>query len=145
MWLALTGTVALGNVLLGAAAATVGVRPLVRLLDRHPRLGKPLVALELLVAVAVDVTRSNVAVARIVLGLGGKRRRSGFVDIPLALREPAGLAVLACIITSTPGTAWAGYDAVRNVLTMHVFELLDEDEWIDTIHRYERRLLEIFA
>jgi multicomponent K+:H+ antiporter subunit E len=145
MWLALVGAIDVGNLLLGAAAATVGVRPLVRLLDRHPRLRKPWVALELLVAVAIDVTRSNVAVARIVLGLAGRSRRSGFVEIPLTLREPAGLAVLACIITSTPGTAWAGYSSAGSVLTMHVFDLMDEDEWIGVIHRYERYLLEIFA
>ena len=31
--------------------------------------------------------------------------------IPLELRDPGGLAALACIITATPGHAWARYDA----------------------------------
>jgi multicomponent K+:H+ antiporter subunit E len=53
--------------------------------------------------------------------------------------------VLACIITSTPGTAWARYDSARGVLTMHILDLIDEREWVDIIkQRYERRLLEIF-
>lgn len=147
MWLALVGSVDASSILLAALAAGLAVRPLARLLDRRPRFAKPLVALELVVVVLVDVVRSNIAVAAIVLGLAGRsRRRTGFVDIPLTLREPAGLAVLACIITSTPGTAWAGYDAARSVLTMHIFDLKDESEWISMIHdRYERRLLEIFA
>ena len=32
--------------------------------------------------------------------------RSGFVNIPLDLRDPYALAALACIITATPGTLW---------------------------------------
>jgi multicomponent K+:H+ antiporter subunit E len=53
--------------------------------------------------------------------------------------------VLACIITATPGTSWARYDAVRNTLTIHVLDLVDEQAWITQFKlRYERRLLEIF-
>jgi multicomponent K+:H+ antiporter subunit E len=67
------------------------------------------------------------------------------VQIPLELRHPAALAALACIITATPGTAWARYDSVRGVLTMHILDLIDDETWIRTIkERYERRLLEIF-
>ena len=61
------------------------------------------------------------------------------------MRDPAGLAALACIITATPGTAWAGYDAASGVLTMHVLDLADPQAMRDTIRgRYERRLMEIF-
>jgi multicomponent K+:H+ antiporter subunit E len=93
--------------------------------------------------VLTDIVRSNIGVARIVLG--ARTRGAGLVEIPLELRNPAGLAVLACIITSTPGTAWARYDSARGVLTMHILDLVDENEWVETIkQRYERRLLEIF-
>ncbi|MGP1664783.1 MAG: Na+/H+ antiporter subunit E, partial [Rhodanobacter sp.] len=58
---------------------------------------------------------------------------------------PYGLAVLACIITSTPGTIWVSYDSVRSVLLIHVLDLVDEQSWISSIkQRYERPLLEIF-
>jgi len=44
----------------------------------------------------------------VILGLTGSRRvHSGFLHIPLDLRDPHGLAVLAAIITSTP-TSWVG-------------------------------------
>ncbi|WP_211242685.1 Na+/H+ antiporter subunit E, partial [Halopseudomonas bauzanensis] len=36
----------------------------------------------------------------------GGRLNSQFIRIPLDLRDPHGLAVLACIINSTPGTVW---------------------------------------
>ena len=100
----------------------------------------------LLLVVFWDIVRSNVAVARIVLGLVGSREvRSGFVQIPLDLRDRTALAVLAAIVTSTPGTVWAGLSPDRATLTLHVLDLEDEGQWIQTIkQRYERRLMGIF-
>ena len=61
------------------------------------------------------------------------------------MRNPYGLAWLACIITSTPGTLWVNFDAQKGSLMIHVLDLVDEGEWIRTIKdRYERHLLEIF-
>jgi multicomponent K+:H+ antiporter subunit E len=89
--------------------------------------------------------RSNFAVARIVLGLGGGGRTAGFLTVPLELRDPRGLAVLACIVTATPGTSWARYDAADNAVTIHVLDLVDGEAWTRAFKaRYERRLLEIF-
>ena len=63
----------------------------------------------------------------------------------LETADTGGLAVLACIVTATPGTSWAQYDAAGSVLTLHVLDLLDEDEWVRLFKdRYERRLMEIF-
>jgi len=57
-----------------------------------------------------------------------------------------GLATLACIITSTPGTLWVDFNEASGTLTIHVLDLVDETEWVRTIKgRYERPLLEIFA
>jgi multicomponent K+:H+ antiporter subunit E len=88
---------------------------------------------------------SNIAVARIVLSPATRQRVAGFLSMPLELRHPGGLAVMACIVTATPGTSWARYDAARNTVTIHVLDLVDEEEWIRTFkQRYERRLQEIF-
>ena len=100
----------------------------------------------LAVLVVADIVRSNVAVARIILGFERRRRSSGFVEIPLELRDPYGLAALACIITSTPGTLWVDFNEASGTLTIHVLDLVDKTEWVRTIKgRYERLLLEIFA
>ncbi|MND02940.1 putative monovalent cation/H+ antiporter subunit E [compost metagenome] len=65
--------------------------------------------------------------------------------MPLEVRHPGALASLACIITATPGTSWAHYDARLNALTIHVLDLVDEGAWIAQFkQRYERRLQEIF-
>jgi multicomponent K+:H+ antiporter subunit E len=100
----------------------------------------------LLFLVLTDIVRSNIAVARIVLGLVRNREiRSGFVKIPLALTDPHGLAVLAGILTATPGTVWVDLDVPTGVLTVHVLDLKDESEWIDWIrNRYEHLLMRIF-
>jgi multicomponent K+:H+ antiporter subunit E len=96
--------------------------------------------------VLIDILRSNIAVARIIVGLEPRRWTSGFVELPLELRDPYGLAVLACIITSTPGTLWVDFDQASGTLTIHVLDLVDEAEWVRTIKgRYERLLLEIFT
>ncbi|HSV19325.1 MAG TPA: Na+/H+ antiporter subunit E [Casimicrobiaceae bacterium] len=145
LWLLLNDALSLADVIVGALVGIGGVLGFARLQPTATRLRRPWAAGTLLVAVLVDIVRSNVAVAAIVLRPGSRRGAAGFVDIPLDIRHPAALAALACIITSTPGTAWAGYDSRANVLTMHVLDLVDEATWKHTIkERYERRLMEIF-
>jgi multicomponent K+:H+ antiporter subunit E len=144
-WLMLNETLSLGNILLGAGVGLVGgwAYAALELPKARPRYLVTMV--RLVVLVFADVVRSNVAVARIIIGCERKGRNSGFVEIPLELRDPYGLAALACIITSTPGTLWVSFDAANGALTIHVLDLVDRAEWVRTIkERYERRLLEIF-
>ena len=146
MWLLLNDTLSSGAVLLGlllavALAWASGVmRPL------QPTMRRPRMIAVLLAYVLRDIVRSNVGVARIVLGLAGTRDiRSGFVKIPLDLTDPHGLAVLAGIVTATPGTVWVDHDSTSSTVTLHVLDLKTEQEWIDWIkQRYERLLMGIF-
>jgi multicomponent K+:H+ antiporter subunit E len=101
--------------------------------------------LRLVVLVAGDIVRSNIAVARIVFGPASARRRAGFLPIPLDTRHAGILAALAIIVTATPGTSWAGYDPGANVLTLHVLDLADDEDLVRLFKaRYERALREIF-
>jgi multicomponent K+:H+ antiporter subunit E len=145
-WLLLNQALSLGHILLGGAVALVGGWALAVLRPPKARLRRPIAVVRLLFLVLADIIRSNIAVGRIVLSLAQQERTSGFVNIPLQLRDPYGLAVLACIITSTPGTLWVNFDSATGMLMIHVLDLIDESEWIRTIKgRYERLLLEIFA
>ncbi len=142
MWL-LLNRFSLGHLLLGTAVALVAGQAMAALDPVRPRVRRPLTILRLGLTVLVDIVRSNVAVARLIL-VGGPQRQ-GFVEIDLALRDPTALAVLAVILTSTPGTAWMDYDAARGRLLLHVFDLRDEDEWRTIVNdRYARLLMEIF-
>jgi multicomponent K+:H+ antiporter subunit E len=146
LWLFLNQTLSLGHVLLGSMVAFVGGWAFSLLELPQARVRRPGAVLRLLSLVLVDIVRSNIAVGRIIVGLAERERVSGFVNIPLDLRDPYGLAALACIITSTPGTLWVSFDHVSGILTIHVLDLVDESEWIRTIKgRYERLLLDIFA
>ncbi len=95
--------------------------------------------------VFIDIVRSNIAVALIILGARREQTRSGFVRIKLNLHNPSALAALACIITSCPGTLWVSFDPQRREMLLHVLDLIDEEEWRDIVKdRYERLLVEIF-
>ena len=104
MWLLLNDTVSVGHVVLGSLLAllmVLGFRPI---RPDQPRVRRPLTIVRLLGRVLVDIVRSNLGVARIVLGLTGKRQvHSGFVHIPLDMRDPHGLAALSAIVTPVDG------------------------------------------
>ncbi len=146
MWLLLNGTLAFGHIVLGALlssfllAAALGLRPL------QPKMKRGLVLVHLIAVVLADIVRSNIGVSRVVLGLVSSHAvRSGFIDVPLDMRDPHGLAALAMIITSTPGTIWVEFDRDKAALKIHVLDLVDESEWIRRIkERYERPLMEVF-
>jgi multicomponent K+:H+ antiporter subunit E len=145
LWLLLNQTATLGQFLIGCIIALIGgwVRTTLQL--PRARVRRPSVLLRLLGLVSLDIIRSNIAVGRIILGFGRRQRTSGFVNIPLDIRNPHALALLACIITSTPGTLWVSFDEQKGLLMIHVLDLIDEGEWIRTVKgRYERHLLEIF-
>ncbi|MGQ0752810.1 MAG: Na+/H+ antiporter subunit E [Betaproteobacteria bacterium] len=147
VWLVLNETAAPGQVLLGAALAIGGGRLLavLQLPQDKVRLRLGAVA-SLCWLVFVDIARSNLAVLRIVWYPETHGRKAGFLTMPLQVRHPGALVVLACIITATPGTSWARYESTSHTLTIHVLDLIDEEEWIHLFkERYERRLLEIFG
>ena len=143
MWL-LLNRFSLGHLVLGTAVALVAGQAMAALEPEPPAHPPPARRSSASSSSSsLDIVRSNVAVARLVL-VGGPRRQ-GFVEIDLALRDPTALAVLAVILTSTPGTAWMDYDAARGRLLLHVFDLRDEDEWRTVVNdRYGALLKEIF-
>lgn len=145
LWLLLNESAAPGEVLLGSVVALLGTAAFQRLEPGARGLRRPWAMARLFMTFVADMARSTFAVARIVLGLVGRERTTGFITLPLELRHPGGLAVMACIITSTPGTVWVRYDAAESHLIIHVFDLVDEQAWIDLFkQRYEKRLMEIF-
>ncbi|MFO0523130.1 MAG: Na+/H+ antiporter subunit E [bacterium] len=101
-------------------------------------------ALSLAGVVVVDVVRSNIEVALLILGPKA-RLQSRFIEVPVALEDPVAVAVLAGICTMTPGTLSAGISPDRRLLTIHCLHAPDPEAVAAAIHtRYERPLAEIF-
>ena len=146
MWLLLT-RFSLGHLLLGTMIALIAGQALARIEPAAPRIRNWWALMRLAAIVTADIVRSNWAVARLMLTNGRHgARRSAFVSINLRLRDPVPLAFVAMIVTATPGTAWMEYDPASGVLLLHVFDMIDEDEWRNLIRdRYEALLLEAFA
>lgn len=145
LWLLLQQSVSLGQVLLGFLVAFAASHAMARLQPQRPKIRRPALLLKLFVAVVFDIMRSNVSVTRIILAGERRKSTSGLINMPLELKSPAGLAVLSCIITATPGSAWLEYMPADNSVLIHVLDLIDEQDWVDTIkRRYESLLLEIF-
>lgn len=145
LWLLLNRSLSAGNFVLGGVLAlaipllTAGLRPL------PVRIRAPGAVLRLALTVMADTVQSNIAVARLLLAPGRRRHPSGFVQIPLELRDANALAVLAIIVSIAPGTAWAELSVDRSMLMLHVLEVDDAEAIVAQIkRRYERPLMEIF-
>lgn len=145
LWLLLNQSSSAGHLLLALVLAiaipllTAGLRPL------PVRIRRPGVVLRLMLTVAADTVRSNIAVIRLLLSPGAPRYPADFVHVPLDVRDPNALAVLATIVCITPGTAWAELSLDRSMLLLHVLEVDDAQAIAAHIkERYERPLMEIF-
>lgn len=143
MWILLTGF-SPGHMLFGAAIAAMVSRTMLSLRPERPTLRIGRAAVRLALIVFVDIIRSNIAVAKIIL-LRPPERNSGFIELSTALRSPDALAMLGIIITATPGSLWVQHDAHRHIILIHVLDLVDEQQWARLIQeRYEKLLIEIF-
>lgn len=144
MWL-LLNHFSLGHLVLGTAIALVAGWAMAALRPHNPRIRGWHRMPGLALIIVWDILCSNLQVGRLILSHRRGTGRSGFVEIPLTLRDPSALALLAIILTSMPGTAWLEYDPASGILLMHVLDLADADAWRETVkNRYERPLREIF-
>ena len=144
MWLLLTQSFSAGQVMLGAVVAVLATASMSVLRRRSSGIMSWSKCGKLAAIVFADVARSNIAVAKIVLSPRSERN-SSFIRLQLQLRDQQALAILALIVTATPGTAWVQFDRNDGTLLIHVFDLVDEEAWIHLLKsRYERLLMEIF-
>ena len=145
LWVLLANEVSVGSVALGVVLGVViawcsapfwPVRPVVR---------SKRAVLPYLGIVMKDILVSNIDVAKLVLFRRGDTMRSQFVTVPLDIRSPEAIAVLAGTITLTPGTLTADVSADGRSLLVHCLETDDPAGVVASIkERYESRLKEIF-
>ncbi|MCU1716101.1 Na+/H+ antiporter subunit E [Pseudomonas sp. 5P_3.1_Bac2] len=144
IWLLLANSLSLGNIVLGALLGW-----LIVLLSQHflldlPPVRKPWLLCRFVLLVFYDIVVANLQVAKLVLG-PGKGLNPAFVEVPMAIENDFLLAVLASIVSLTPGTVSAGLSADHKVLLLHGLDVRNEQALIDEVKsRYEAPLLEIF-
>ena len=145
-WLALNRSISPGQLVLAAMVATIAPLLSQRLAPPRGPLHHPVTALILLGHVIWDIFVWNLKVARGSVLSPWRTPKTGFVTMPLQLRDPNGLAVLAVIVSGVPGTVWCEMAPDASALTLHVFDLEDPETFTHQFKaRYEKPLLEIFG
>jgi multicomponent K+:H+ antiporter subunit E len=93
---------------------------------------------------AWDVVVANFQVAALILTVG-RQPRPQWLVIPLELRDPHAVTVLANVISLTPGTVSSELGPDRRTLLVHALDVDDPEEEVARIKtRYEQPLKEIF-
>ena len=145
LWLALSRGVGAGQLFLGLALAlgvpfvTANLRP------AQVRVRRPLTIARFIAVIGHDVVASAFEVGWGVVVSRWRPSSSGFVVIPLQLRDPVGLAALAMVTTVVPGTVWSELALDRSAVMLHVWNVGDQRRFIERFKtRYEQPLREIF-
>ena len=145
LWLMLARTGGAGQILLGVLLALVVPLLSRKLRPTTVRVRHPLVVVRYILTVGYDVLLSNFQVAWGVIAWRWRPPRSGFVVVPLELRDPVGLTALCMVTTVVPGTVWSELALDRSALLLHVWNIDEEGAFIARFKaRYEQPLREIF-
>ena len=145
VWLLLSRTASPGQWLVGIVVALAVPHLVGNLRLKSIRIRNPWVIVRYLLTVGLDVLHSNVTVGWAVVRWSGQRPAHGFVVVPLELRDPVGLAVLAMVTTIVPGTVWSELALDRSAVLLHVWDAPDASAFIARYKaRYEQPLRDIF-
>ncbi|MFN3952882.1 MAG: Na+/H+ antiporter subunit E [Pararhodobacter sp.] len=145
VWVLLVNTLTLNAVVFGAVLGLLLPLMTRAYWPNAPRLRNPLMIAEYLLVVMWDIVMANIQVAMIILFKRQDDLRPVWICVPLDLRTPEAITVLAGTITMTPGTVSSDLAADGHSILVHCLHAPDPDAVGAQIKaRYERRLKEIF-
>jgi multicomponent K+:H+ antiporter subunit E len=145
VWILLQNELSAGMLVFGLILGIVIPILTARWWTDRPQGIRPLRMLAYVLLVIWDIIVANVQVAWIILTKSNASMKPAWVVIPLDLREPEAISILAGTITLTPGTVSADLSDCGRYLLVHALDAEDPDAVRDDIKdRYERRLKEIF-
>jgi multicomponent K+:H+ antiporter subunit E len=145
LWFLLVNQIKVGSLVMAVFLGTILPHLTSAWWPDRPIIRRPLGLLAYTALVMWDVIVANFQVARIVLFMPKAKIRSAWVTIPLDLRSPEAISLLAGTITMTPGTVSSDMSACGKALLVHSLHAPDPDAVRDTIKaRYEARLKRIF-
>lgn len=145
VWTMLQNNVSAGMVVFGIILGVVIPFLTARWWPDRPDRMRLLPMLRYCLLVVWDILVANVQVAWIILTKSNAQMQPNWVIIPLELKSPEAITILAGTITLTPGTVSADLSDEGHSLLVHALDAADPDAVRNDIKdRYERRLLEIF-
>ena len=144
-WMLLINHLKLGSLVLAVILGTIIPLMTAPYWPDRPALRNPLAIIGYVLIVMYDIVKSNVIVAAIVLLKPNSQLKPAWITVPLDLRTPEAITVLAGTITMTPGTVTADMSGDGRALLIHCLHAPNPDEVRDEIKsRYEARLMRIF-
>ena len=144
-WFLLVNKLAIGSLVMALILATLIPLATHAYWPHKPRLNSLPLLVAYIALVVWDVIIANIQVAKIVLFMPRDRIRSRFIAVPITLKSPEAIALLAGTITMTPGTVTADMNGDASVLLVHSLHAPDPDAIRTEITtRYEARLKRIF-
>ncbi len=145
LWNLLANRLSINTLVMGLILGTIIPIVTARYWPDRPTLRNPMMIAEYILVALWDIVVANVVVAGLVLFRRNADLQPAWVAIPLDLRSPEAITVLAGTITLTPGTVTSDISTEGHVLLVHCLNAPDTDAVRDEIkHRYERRLKLIF-
>ena len=146
VWILLQNEVSAGMVVFGIILGIVIARVTAIWWPNTPKTFRLDKMLTYSVMVMWDIFVANIQVAWIVLTMPNSKLKPAWIVVPLELRQPEAITVLAGTITLTPGTVSADLSDEGHSLLVHVLHTDDPDAVRDDIvNRYQSRLKEIFV
>ena len=145
VWSLLVNEIKLGTIVFGVFLGLLIPIATAAYWPNRPPVGRPVKLFSYMMIVVWDILVANVVVAMIVLFKRNDDMAPNWVLIPLDLRSPEAITLLAGTITLTPGTVSTDLSADGRALLVHALDAADPEAVRDDIKtRYERRLKEIF-
>jgi multicomponent Na+:H+ antiporter subunit E len=143
-WALLTGEFNLENLVAGFVIGFVLLWILRPSFGETPYFPKVRKAIVFFVSFLWQLVHANLSVARTVLFEPRNKINPAFLAIPLEAKTDAEIALLANLITLTPGTLSLDVSTDRSVLYIHTLDVEDVDALRKEIKcSLERRLLEV--
>lgn len=145
VWMLLNNSATLGQFVMGLILGLIIPVITAAYWPDRPVLKKPMKIIGYVLIVMYDIVKSNIDVALIVLFKSNAARQPAWVTVPLDLKSPEAITVLAGTITMTPGTLTADLSSEGHALLVHCLDAPDPQAVCQDIKdRYESRLKEIF-
>lgn len=145
LWILLLNDFSFGGLLLGAVLGVAIPRMTAGFWPDRPKIRAFGKVAEYVLVVIWDILVANFQVAGLILFRPVARLNTCWVVVPLELRSPEAITVMAGTITMTPGTVSCDLSADGRSLLVHCLDAPDPDLAVRQMKvRYEARLMEIF-